>query len=133
MKLVFLHALPLDSVMWNDTMNGLDAESVAPNLFHLGESIEEWASAVLDQVGADELIVVGCSVGGTCALEVALAAPEQVAGIVLVGAKAEVNPDPALREEAVGVLETQGMAAAWDKYWLPLFGDSTSLSGRMPR
>ena len=71
---------------------------------------------------------MGCSIGGSCALEVALAAPEQVAGIVLVGAKAGVNPDPTLRAEAIQVLETQGMAAAWRKYWLPLFSASTSSS-----
>lgn len=125
MKLVFLHALPFDGSMWNDTTDVLAAETVAPHLFDLGESIEGWASGVLDQVGPEELIVVGCSVGGSCALEVALAAPEQVAGIVLVGAKAEVNADPVLRDEAIRMLETQGMAAAWRKYWLPLFAEST--------
>ncbi len=128
MKLVFLHALPFDGSMWNDSTDVLATKTVAPNLFDLGESIEGWASAVLDLVGPEELIVVGCSVGGACALEVALAAPEQVAGIVLVGAKAEVNPDPVLRDEAIRMLETQGMAAAWRKYWLPLFAASTSTS-----
>ena len=126
MKVVLLHALPFDGSMWDDTIGVLAAEAVAPYLFDLGESIEEWASAVLDEIGTEELILVGCSVGGSCALEVALAAPEQVAGIVLIGAKAEVNPDPDLRDAAIRVLETQGMTAAWRRYWLPLFAESTS-------
>ena len=128
MKVVLLHALPFDGSMWDDTIGVLAAEAVAPNLFDLGESIEEWASAVLDQIGTEELILVGCSVGGSCALEVGLAAPDQVAGIVLIGAKAGVNPDPMLRDEAIRMLETQGMTAAWRTYWLPLFAESTSAS-----
>ena len=125
MKLVFLHALPFDGRMWGDTTAALVGETFAPDLFDLGDSVESWASAVLDQVGSDELIVVGCSVGGSCALEVARAAPAQVAGIVLIGAKADVNPDPVLRDQAIRLLETQGMAAAWRDYWFPLFADTT--------
>ena len=126
MKLVFLHALPFDGRMWSHTTASLVEEAFAPDLFDLGDSIEEWASAVLDEADSDELIVVGCSVGGSCALEVARAAPEQVAAIVLIGAKADVNPDPRMRDSAIRVLETQGMAAAWRKYWLPLFATTTS-------
>jgi pimeloyl-ACP methyl ester carboxylesterase len=126
MKLVFLHALPFDGRMWGQVTAALDGETLAPDLFDLGDSIEDWASAVLDEVGCDDLIVVGCSVGGSCALEVAYAAPEQVAAIVLIGAKAEVNRDPSLRDAAIRALETQGMAAAWRDYWLPLFADTTS-------
>ena len=112
--------------MWDGSIDVLPGEAVAPNLFDLGDSIEGWASAVLDEIGTEELIVVGCSVGGSCALEIAVAAPEQVAAIVLVGAKAEINPDPMLRDEAIQMLETRGMSAAWRKYWLPLFAESTS-------
>ncbi|MEZ5245040.1 MAG: alpha/beta fold hydrolase [Acidimicrobiales bacterium] len=128
MKLVFLHALPFDGAMWEDTIGALGREAVAPSLFDLGDSIEEWAFGVLDAVGTEELIVVGCSVGGSCALEVAAAAPDQVAAIVLVGAKAEVNHDPVLRDEAIQMLETHGIEAAWHRYWLPLFAESTSSS-----
>jgi hypothetical protein len=54
-------------------------------------------------------VVVGNSVGGSCALEVARAAPDQVEAVVLVGAKAGVRPDPALRAEAVGTLADGGI------------------------
>ncbi len=126
MKLRFLHALPFDGRMWDDTTAAWGGPTDAPDLFARGASIEEWASSVLDQAGSEEFVVVGCSVGGSCALEVARQAPEQVAAIVLVGAKAEVRPEPALRDEAVCLLETEGMSAAWERYWLPLFGDETS-------
>ena len=128
--LLFLHALPLNGRMWANTAAALtmDAEILAPDLFDLGGSIESWAHAVIEQAGSGELIVIGCSVGGSCALEVARAVPNQVQAIVLVGAKAGVNPDPAMRDEAIELLETHGVAAAWDRYWAPLFGPNTSAS-----
>ena len=89
---VFLHALPLDGRMWTDVMDVLDGRTLAPNLYPLGNSIEEWADHVLELAGSRPLVVVGNSVGGTCALEVARAAPDQVQAIVLVGAKAGVRP-----------------------------------------
>jgi len=113
--------------MWGETTQAFPVAAVAPDLFELGESVQAWAAAALDQMGSEELIVIGCSVGGSCALEVARASPQQVAAIVLVGAKAEVNPDPLQRDEAVRLLETEGMSAAWKRYWLPLFAENTSM------
>jgi pimeloyl-ACP methyl ester carboxylesterase len=68
------------------------------------------------------LLLVGNSVGGSCALEVARLAPDRVAAIVLVGAKASHRPEPGLRDAAVAVLTEGGMAAAWPEYWAPRFG-----------
>lgn len=126
MKLVLLHALPFDGHMWDNTSSSTIADVIAPSLFGRGESIQEWAAGVLRQVGSDDLIVVGASVGGSCALEVASAAPEQVAAIVLVGAKAGVNPEPSKRDHALRVLKTKGMEGAWEEFWLPLFAPTTS-------
>src|SRR5258707_11475026 len=44
-----------------------------------GDSIEAWAAAALRLTKGDRLVVVGCSVGGSCALELAVAAPDRVA------------------------------------------------------
>lgn len=126
MKLVFLHALPFDGRMWGANTEHTALNTLAPNLFTLGDSIEEWAAAVLDLAGSDELIVVGCSVGGSAALELARAAPDQVAALVLIGAKAGVRPEPLTRDTAIRVLETEGMNGAWSRYWAPLFSDQTS-------
>jgi len=53
------------------------------------------AIAVLDHLHIDEAVVVGCSIGGGVAMDVALAAPDRVAGLVLIGTKSpgyEVEP-----------------------------------------
>jgi pimeloyl-ACP methyl ester carboxylesterase len=78
----------------------------------LGTTLEQWAQGVLALV-RNEPLVVGCSVGGSCALEVARAAPDQVRGIVLVGAKAGVRPDPAFRDKTIRLLTDHGIEAAW--------------------
>lgn len=123
MELLFLHALPLDGSMWAAQMDFLPGRNHAPTLYGFGNRIEEWAAAALQLTESNRLIVVGCSVGGSCALEVATLAPERVAALVLIGTKAAHRPDPALHGEAIGVLKTQGIDAAWDKYWRPLIAN----------
>ncbi len=121
MQLVLLHALPLDGRMWDAVQSTL-SDVFAPTLYELGGSVQEWAHAVLGECSDEELLIVGNSVGGSCALEVARAAPDRVRGVVLVGAKANVRQDLRLRDEAVELLRRDGIAAAWDRYWKPLFG-----------
>jgi pimeloyl-ACP methyl ester carboxylesterase len=112
--------------MWDAHLDLFPGRTIAPTLYGFGPSLEDWAHGVLDLVGDAPFVVVGCSVGGSCALEVAsLAAPGQVSGVVLVGAKAGVRPDPRLRDSAIDVLRRRGLSAAWDAYWRPLFGRST--------
>ena len=109
--------------MWANEMDLLPGATLAPTLYSLGESIEDWAQAVLDLTRDEEaLVVVGNSVGGSCALEVARQAPDRVKAIVLIGAKAGVRPDPLFRDEAISVLHERGMEGAWPKYWAGLFG-----------
>jgi len=124
-RLVLLHALPFDGRMWDAERDLLPGRTLAPTLYRFGASLAEWAEGVLSLAGDEPLVVVGCSVGGSCALEVARAAPDQVEGIVLVGAKAGVRPEPALRDEAVRLLTARGPEAAWRAYWRPLFGPDT--------
>ena len=121
MRLVLLHALPLDGRMW-DAVQSTFSDAFVPTLYKLGGSVQEWADSILDECSDGELLVVGNSVGGSCALEVARAAPDRVRGVVLVGAKVDVRRDLRLRDEAVGLLRRDGAAAAWDRYWKPLFG-----------
>ncbi len=126
MQIVFLHALPFDESMWSAERESLDGRVLAPRLYDLGDSVEAWAAAVLQLAGPEPFVVVGCSVGGSCALEIARAAPDRVSGIVLIGAKAGVRPDLMMRDEAIRLLETRGMEAAWARYWAPLFGRNAS-------
>jgi pimeloyl-ACP methyl ester carboxylesterase len=122
MHLVFLHALPFDGTMWANEMELLPGKTIAPTLYAFGESIENWAQAVLELTTEEEFVVVGNSVGGSCALEVARQAPQRVRAIVVIGAKAGVRPDPVFRDEALRTLREQGMEGAWPKYWAGLFG-----------
>jgi pimeloyl-ACP methyl ester carboxylesterase len=110
--------------MWAGQKELLPGSTYAPTLYALGDSVEEWAAEVLKLVKGDRLIVVGCSVGGSCALEVAVAAPDRVAALVLVGTKAGHRPDPALHAFALETLQQKGVEEAWRVFWAPLFSSS---------
>jgi pimeloyl-ACP methyl ester carboxylesterase len=124
-KLVLLHPLPLDATIWPDNVTGLADECISPNLYELGDDIRDWARAVLDLAGDGPMTLVGNSVGGSCAIEMALLAPDKVTALVLSGAKAGHDPDPALRDEALQLIDEAGVEAAWLRYWRPLFGPGT--------
>jgi len=121
LKLVLLHPLPLDGSIWPRALWGLADDVVAPTLYSVGDSLPDWAAAALELAGSDDLVVVGNSVGGSCALEVARLARTKVRSVVLVGAKAGVRPEPAFRDAAVRVLCEEGIDVAWDRYWADLF------------
>jgi pimeloyl-ACP methyl ester carboxylesterase len=124
LKLVFLHALPLDGSMWAGQQQLLPGSTYAPTLYPFGDSIEAWAAAVLNVAKGNRLIVVGCSVGGSCALELAVAAPERIAALVLIGTKAERRPDPAHHASVLQPLQENGLEEAWNLMWAPLFSRS---------
>lgn len=96
----------------------------APTLYPLGDTVHESAAAVLKLADGDRLIVVGCSVGGSCAIEVAVAAPPRVAALVLIGTKADLRPQPDLHAAALQRLREHGVDEAWETYWAPLFSPS---------
>ena len=124
LELLFLHALPLDGTMWAGQKHILPRSTYTPTLYPLGDSVEAWAAAALKLVKGDRLIVVGCSVGGSCALELAALAPDRVAALVLIGTKAGHRPDPALHASALKMLREKGLEEAWNVYWAPLFSRS---------
>ena len=118
--LLLLHALPFDGAMWSEQMGLLPGATCAPALYSLGDDIGDWARGALAMASGQRLIVVGCSVGGSCAIEVAAAAPGRVAALVLIGTKAAHRPEPALRARALETLRDDGMEAAWPAFWKPL-------------
>jgi pimeloyl-ACP methyl ester carboxylesterase len=124
LELLFLHALPLDGSMWAAQQRLLPGSTYAPTLYPFGDNIEGWAAAALNATGSDRLVVVGCSVGGSCAIEVAILAPERVAALVLIGTKVGHRPDPALRASVVQTLQEKGLEEAWTIFWAPLFSPS---------
>lgn len=124
MTVVLLHALPLDASMWDPVLDGLEheaeAEVVAPTLYGLGPSVASWAAAALDLAGPGPLVVVGNSVGGSCAIEMAHLAPDRVRALVLIGTKPGHRPEPHRRDAAIELLATDGTAGAWPAIWAPL-------------
>ncbi len=123
MKLVLLHPLPFDGSIWASELGDL-APMVTPTLYQMGESIEEWASGVAELIGSGPVVLVGNSVGGSCAIEVARLVPERVALLALIGTKPGHRPEPALRDDVIRTLTEQGTSAAWERYWAPLFAPS---------
>src|SRR2546421_10859889 len=89
MTVLLLHALPLDERMWEPQRTAF-GDVVALRLYGRGTSMEEWARSILGEVEG-ELVAVGASMGGYCALELVRQAPERVRGLVLAGARGEAD------------------------------------------
>ena len=53
--------------------------------------MDEWAASVLGEVDGDELVLVGASMGGYCALRMAAQAPDRVRAILLAGSRADAD------------------------------------------
>lgn len=111
--------------MWSAQTALFPGRVHAPTLCTLGDTLEGWAESTLKAVTADRLVVVGCSVGGSCALEVAALAPDRVAALVLIGTKARHRPDPAQRDAALEILRRDGPERTWTEFWAPLFSPDT--------
>jgi pimeloyl-ACP methyl ester carboxylesterase len=121
--IVLLHAFPLDERMWEPQIGALaDHQIVAPNLYRLGSTMDEWAQAALAAVDGP-LLVVGASMGGYCALAMARRAPERIAGLLLAGARAE-DDTPDRRAGRAGTIElvrSEGAPGLWQDMRSKLF------------
>lgn len=69
------------------------------------------AVAVLDAAGLERPVVVACSMGGQVAVDLALAHPDRVAGLVLIGAAVRGAPYPELTEGPTAALDARIEAA----------------------
>ena len=69
------------------------------------------ALAVLDAAGFDGAVVVACSMGGQTAVDLALAHPDRVAGLVLIGTAIRGAPYPEVTEGPTAELEARIEAA----------------------
>ncbi|HEY6492453.1 MAG TPA: alpha/beta hydrolase [Trebonia sp.] len=88
---------------------GYGQTPVSPGPFtHLDDLL-----AVIDQVGADPVWLVGASAGGGLALDAALVAPDRVAGLVVMGTAVSGAPDPEFDAdtERLGLLIDKAEAA----------------------
>jgi pimeloyl-ACP methyl ester carboxylesterase len=123
-KIVLLHAFPFDERMWEPQLAALtEHDVVAPHLYGLGSSMDEWAASVAEQVGG-EVAVVGASMGGYCAQR--LLAHTDVRALVLVGSRAEADPPERrqARDETIQLISDQGVPALWEKQRPVLFPEN---------
>ena len=114
MRVLFLHALPLDERMWQ--------RADAPRLYGRGATMEGWARSILGEVEG-EVALVGASMGGYCALAAARLAPGRVRGLALVGSRAEADT-PERREGRAATIATirrDGAAGLWREMRPKLF------------
>jgi pimeloyl-ACP methyl ester carboxylesterase len=92
--LLFLHANVADSRMWQGQWDSLAAPHplIRYDRRSFGESRTLFATphshmadlwAVMDSLGYERAVLVGCSMGGRVAIDAALARPDKVSGLVL--------------------------------------------------
>ena len=116
MKIILLHALPLDERMWDPQLAPLrEYDVAAPRLYGRGPTIDDYAASVLgDEDG--ELVLVGASLGGYTALAMAHREPERVRALALVGARADADTPErrASRAETIALVENGGPEALWE-------------------
>jgi pimeloyl-ACP methyl ester carboxylesterase len=139
--LVFLHGHPFSRAMWSSQLAVLSDEFrvVVPDLPGYGESpatpgtltmreIADAVVALLDALGIDRATVVGLSMGGLVAMELALGDPERVAGVVLAATTAApLTADEAERRRATADdIEANGMLGHTVEMLPRLFGPVAS-------
>src|SRR5215207_1959130 len=136
--IVLIHGHPFNRGMWAPQLDSLagDFRVVAPDLPGYGASpqrgaritMRELADAVLelvDELGIARATVVGLSMGGLVAMELALARPDRVDGLVL----AATTAAPVTPEEAQ---ERRGLAADIEENGV-LGAAAAALRGRAER
>lgn len=113
MKVVLLHGWPVSERVWVSQVSALrDAgfDPVAPHLYGRGPSIDGWAAHLLrDHDG--QLVAVGASMGGYCALALARRAPERIVGMLLVGSRAGADTFDRRRQrdDQIAALRARGV------------------------
>ena len=108
---VCIHTAGQNGVQWRNTLLGLPAlgyRVIVPDLPGHGRSdaartgpvtdlgyYSEWVIRLIDELGLDRPYVMGCSIGGKIALDIASRIPERLAGAVCMGAQVDFTALPA--------------------------------------
>jgi pimeloyl-ACP methyl ester carboxylesterase len=126
-KILLLHAFPLDKKMWDPQRAALAGhEVIAPRLYGRGRTMDEWADSIAGEIDGD-LVVVGASMGGYCALALARRAPERVRGLLLVGARPDADTEErrAGRADTIELIRSDGLEGLWRMMLPKLFHDES--------
>ena len=128
MNVALLHAFPLDDRMWEPQVEALsDLDVATPRLYGRGNTMDACAESLLAELDG-ELVVVGASMGGYCALALARQAPERVLGLVLVGARTDADTPERLagRADTIETIRREGAAGLWQAMRPKLFPEHAS-------
>jgi pimeloyl-ACP methyl ester carboxylesterase len=112
-NVILLHGWPLSEQMWEPQVTALreaGVEPLVPRLYGRGPSIDSWAAQLLRDYD-DQLVAVGASMGGYCALALARRAPEHIVGMVLVASRASADSFERRceRDDMIAVLRQKGV------------------------
>lgn len=133
MKVLLLHAFPLDERMWEAQRMALDGyEVLAPRLYGRGSTMDAWAESIADETDG-ELAVVGVSMGGYCALALARRRPERIRGALLIGSRPDPDSDErrAGRADTIELIRNEGPDALWETMVPKLFADPSKADRRL--
>ncbi|MGH2890032.1 MAG: alpha/beta fold hydrolase [Solirubrobacteraceae bacterium] len=119
---LLIHAGVNDRRSWRAVVERLGSRHrcVAFDMRGFGETLYEredgWSSvpdtvAVLDAAGVQRPVVVACSMGGQAAIDLTLAHPDRVAGLVLIGTAIRGAPYPEIKEGPTAELNARLEAA----------------------
>jgi pimeloyl-ACP methyl ester carboxylesterase len=143
--LVLLPAFPFDSRIWDRARTGLaeHARVITPDPRGFGRTPLGGAEpdlgvmaadvlALLDSLGLDRVLLGGCSMGGYVTMAVLGAAPERVAGLVLIDTRATADPPEARenRHAVAGRAEREGVAGWLADQMIPVLLGSTTIERR---
>jgi pimeloyl-ACP methyl ester carboxylesterase len=132
-NVLLLHALPLDERMWEPQRKVLAGhEVIAPRLYGRGRTTDAWAESIAGETGG-ELVVVGASMGGYCALALARRAPERARALLLVGARPDADTEErrAGRADTIELIRSEGPDGLW-RFLVPkLFADEALADDRL--
>jgi 3-oxoadipate enol-lactonase len=127
-KILLLHAFPLDERMWEPQRAFLQGHDViAPRLYGRGRTMNAWADSVAGEVPG-EVVAVGASMGGYCALALARRAPDRVRGLLLSGSRPDADSDErrAGRADTIDLIRDEGAEGLWRTMRGKLFADETN-------
>jgi 3-oxoadipate enol-lactonase len=131
MKVLLLHAFPLDSRMWERTREALEAASyevAAPDLpgREPEVTLAAWAERLLAEHEGD-LVPVGVSMGGYLAFELWRQAPERIRALVLADTRASSDTPEGrqARDDTIRILGEDGFDPFWEGLAPKLFSAGT--------
>ncbi|HSK95865.1 MAG TPA: alpha/beta hydrolase, partial [Euzebyales bacterium] len=132
---VLLHAFPLDHRRWDGVRVDDHVEVIAPDQRGFGTAplgadepdLARVAADVIARLAGRRALIGGCSMGSYVAMAVLRAAPELVAGLVLVSSRATADTDAARanREAMASRIETEGPGFVADAMLPALLGVET--------